>query len=814
MRTKKIRTLVVLNLLALALLFVSWQPVSAQTTPAGLEMQAQAAFEGNFKYGEWLPIWATLENTGTDTDAVLQAQINQSGGNITFATRVSLPYSSRKQVVLYVLPNNFSREIEIQLVSEDTLLASQVVEVSPIQTDHYVVGIAAPEWGPLAQISSIHFERSPREIVLTDLALDQIPDQPASLNSFDVIILNDADTSAFSEAQQHSLENWVKNGGFLVIGGGAGTEKTASGLPESLANFEVQQLVETSDLQNLEQLGGGEEILLSGPFLVSQITRSSDGDSPAVLHQWPVGKGTVSLVSLSLTDAPFNAWSGTPEFWKNLLANDAYFPFWLPRDISQRQMRSNSMSYPLSNLPALDLPSIKNLGVLLIVYILVIGPVNYWTLKRRKKLHLAWVTIPVLTAVFAVGAFGLAYAMRGNDIVTNKLAIINLDQDGYAQINSYIGMFSPAQESYEIDISGSLLLSPTTSNYYDPWSSYNPGSTIGETVFMQGEPSKVVGLEINQWSMQSFMSENQTAYFGQIVSDLTLSGNQLTGSIENRMEQPLMDAAIVFGNSVISLGDLAPQESFAVEAAITEQSPEFYGGTLTYKILEAYYPNINFEYQREYELRRSILDATFQPFGFWIGPAFEGSAPAQGDNLSLPNVYLVGWVEEVPPEIQINGKRATQNALGMLTTHLPFQVASGEYALPTTLIEGRLTDQSSNNGYCGSTSTSIFLDYGSAEFEFQIPPAMLDTEIDELLVRFQEEASQWNGGQINTTLSIYDWDKDRWSGISNLANGINGIDDTDSYINQNGIIKIKLEKDVANSGGCLLVLVGLEGFKP
>jgi hypothetical protein len=149
----------------------------------------------------------------------------------------------------------------------------------------------------------------------------------------------------------------------------------------------------------------------------------------------------------------------------------------------------------------------------------------------------------------------------------------------------------------------------------------------------------------------------------------------------------------------------------------------------------------------------------------------------------------------------------------MLTTHLPFQLASGEYALPTTLIEGSLTDQSTNSGYCGSTSTSIFLDRGSAEFEFQIPPALLETEIDELMVRFQEEASQWNGGNITGTLSIYNWEKERWSGISNLTNGINSIDGSDGFIDSNGIVRIKFEREAANSGGCVIVLVGLEGSK-
>jgi hypothetical protein len=110
---KKFHILAVFNLISLAALLFSLRTVSAQITHTSLEMQAQAAFEGKFKYGEWLPIVVTLENSGADMDITIQAQINQQGKNNIFARKVSLPFSSRKQVILYVLPNNFSREIKI-----------------------------------------------------------------------------------------------------------------------------------------------------------------------------------------------------------------------------------------------------------------------------------------------------------------------------------------------------------------------------------------------------------------------------------------------------------------------------------------------------------------------------------------------------------------------------------------------------------------------------------------------------------------------------------------------------------------------------
>ena len=114
--------------------------------------------------------------------------------------------------------------------------------------------------------------------------------------------------------------------------------------------------------------------------------------------------------------------------------------------MSLRQLRMDNMYYPLSNQPSLDLPSIRGIGILLLIYIILVGPVNYLVLRGIKKLHLAWVTIPILTVLFTGGAFGTAFLMRGNDILVNSISMIDLYPDGSASLDSFVGVFSPSRK--------------------------------------------------------------------------------------------------------------------------------------------------------------------------------------------------------------------------------------------------------------------------------------------------------------------------------------------------------------------------------
>ncbi|MEZ4836836.1 MAG: hypothetical protein R2873_33395 [Caldilineaceae bacterium] len=181
-------------------------------------------------------------------------------------------------------------------------------------------------------------------------------------------------------------------------------------------------------------------------------------------------------------------------------------------------------------LPSLDLPSVRNLTILLGIYILLVGPVNYLLLRRMRRLGWAWITIPLLTLVFSVGAFGLGYGLRGNDLILNKIALIRPATGGVTEVTSYMGLFSPAQESYEIVVDGEGLLSPLCATLIRGAAA---PMAAGDMVIIQGERSRLRGLNINQWSMRSFMQQSRWDDFGSVDADLRFDAKGLVGDITN-----------------------------------------------------------------------------------------------------------------------------------------------------------------------------------------------------------------------------------------------------------------------------------------
>ena len=141
------------------------------SAPPDLEMEVEPAFDGYFKYGEWLPVWVELRNDGPDLDAEVRVRVPGDWGATTFAAPVSLPTGSHKLIPVYVLPNNFTHVLEVELHANDDLLLSQRVPVKPQANLNYLVGVVAPERSALSFIGGASLAGQERPITLIDLSL-------------------------------------------------------------------------------------------------------------------------------------------------------------------------------------------------------------------------------------------------------------------------------------------------------------------------------------------------------------------------------------------------------------------------------------------------------------------------------------------------------------------------------------------------------------------------------------------------------------------------------------------------------------------
>jgi len=803
---KRIIRLVTALLLIAVLSGTAASHAAAQTS--GVEMRAQPAFEGYFKYGEWLPVWVELENSGGDIDGEVRVRVRGSAGSTVFAVPVSLPAGARKRVPVYVLPNNFSREIEVELVSGDRRIESQKVPVQSQPNISFLIGLVAPERGALALMSGIEMPGRHRPIILVDIGLQELPERVEGLKSLDVLVFNGVDTSSLTPDQAAVLKAWVAAGGRLVIGGGAGFQQTSAAFADILPvqGGQIQE-ISAEELAPLAEFAGTESSRDPGPFVAvlgdagDSVVLAGSKDFPLVVER-TFGAGLVDFVSLDLTAPPFEGWSGTENFWQALLSPGAAYPDSLPPDMSARQMRAQSMPYTLSNMPMLDLPSVQGLALLLGIYILLVGPVNYLVLRWRKRLHWAWVTIPLITILFSAGSFGIGYLLRGTDLVVNKVAVIEMRPGAPAGVTSYLGLFSPGADNYQVQVAGQGLLSPIQT-YYDPWGGGLPStSTSSEVVFVQGETGEVRGLSVNQWSMQSFMSEEIWPDFGQISADLQIDGDLLRGVIRNETSQVIRDAVVILGKSFVRLGDLAPGEEAEVVLDLLKISGQRFSPPLSYMLFEDQFINQGASGPpREAEVKRSVVESTFES-GPWMRMS-SGRMTGWGESRE---VMLLGWVDDAPPALSIRGREPQQQATALVYQPLEYNFPSdGTISLPPGMIPGSLVEIPRDGGICGDMSSpSVYLASGEAVFEFTVPEELRRLPVNELKLSLSTDAGWWDAPEV----AVFDWSENGWGELPQVVQGLNVITDAGSLVNDSGLIRVRLSSN--NTQGCYYVDMGLE----
>lgn len=800
-------------LLITAVLVTPGNNAGAQaTTPV---MTASAAYSGYFKYGEWLPVWVELENQGQDIEAQIRVEVSTSQGLIVYEVPVSLPSGSHKRIPVYVLPNNFSRELAIKLVSEGKTILSSKAAVRPQSNISYFSGLIAPQRGALSLLRGIKLPGQERPTVLMDLTLAEIPERADALHSFDLLVFNDVDTTKLTPGQKDALVGWIQKGGHLVIGGGAGAQRTLAGLPDSLAPLKITATseVQGADVGSLAQYAQTDPIVATGPFVIAQGDLGSESrvaasakDLPLLVEK-PVGYGMVHFVALDLAGAPFNGWTGCQAFWETVIGPAGAYPENMPFDMSPRTFLSSSLIYALSNIPSLDLPSVKGIIIMLGIYILIVGPINYLALRRMRRLHLAWVTIPLITAIFALGTFGLGYTMRGNDLVLNKIALVQVGSNGDAPVTSYMGLFSPRQQAYEISVQGEGLLSPMTGYEYDPWGTGGVNTTGGEMVFVQGQPARLRGLTVNQWSMQSFMSEGTWKGFGSLEGNLRLENETLVGTVKNSTQYALSDVVVTLQNRIQRLGDMAAGEEKEVNLGLANLQADRFNSSISYRL---YQENLEpgKSPTRLDNLKMNIISSVFEN-GTWMKTISSRRFPSSsGDNNG--GVFVFGWMEQAPPEVSIEGNTLAYKTTTLVYSSIDYRLpTSGYLSLPPGLIPGSITKYPISGGVCG-TSTSVSLGQGQAEMEFSIPSYLTGVKVTTLKVSLYQDSGSVGG---LPEVALYQWENESWTTIQEPIQGTNIIQNAAPYIKE-GKVRIRLGTEGNNNYSCNYVDLGLEAEQP
>jgi hypothetical protein len=806
-------TLLCLIALALFCTPLSQAAEAQKDGTTSIKLNARSFFDGNFKYGDWLPIEVTLENYGEAVEAQVETTIsspyNGTTFNTTFRREVSLGQRANKRLILYIQPfvqtANVSRNVvydaKVELKINNQKLDEKSVKLQPLNPSDYLVGALVSDPNVLTGLNNLKVGPQRSRVTAVALNLAEIPDRMEGLRSLNALIISETATDGLTGAQRTALRDWVSTGGQLLLMGGNGWGRVREAFDSSFLPFDVLDFANITDVSSLLPVPG-EKALLAKPVAMArgQVLQGARalafgpptgnaGPSPMITER-RLGGGRVIAVAVDLTAPALLDWSGNSRSWQELFNYNAGSNNALYSEQNPQLKNAADLQAFISSVPDLQVPNLMPFLIIFGIYVLIMSPLNYLVLKRVGRLELAWVTIPLSIAVCTGVTISIANSQPPGQIIISQMSVVQVGpgQDN-AQVRSYAALFSPEDRRYQValeaqeGLTGSLLL---------PMIRNTNGATENDPakVVVQGEHSRLDGLQIGQWGAQGFSAETTLpAQKFQLSSDLYFQRDQslpdnykIVGTIRNTTNTTIRNALLILGDMPVKLKDEVIDPGEAVKVEFNLPSPT--------AMAQAYCSNNYGSYgsfppqtpgdrisnllrqdrgnQRDDKLmanRAGFLKKIFD------SGRYSPINPQRG-------VDLVGWLDQNPLPISVDDVTVQDKTSQVLIARLPVSGETREGEARFIAPGAYLWPESSSNDAGLSPLTNrtdrldeVCLTRGSVTVQYRLPTEQTQARVNKLTLYLNSvSTSSQRSPSPPDRVEVYDWQSGKWQLLNNLTN--------------------------------------------
>jgi hypothetical protein len=792
-----IKSLLILLTVALASVVFIY-PVPAQES-SDLSMSIDIGFDSRCKENHWTQIRAILENNGPDTSGQIEAHmISFSGQRTVYASLVELPGLSRKELSLYVYPDGHRAEVEVFFVVNGRQAAAQTVPLNCSPSNDLLIGLWAAS--PTAFYGLSDLAPSSRAPALIPIDLQHIPDRAEAMGALDILVIAGVDTGKLNQAQRATLQEWLDQGGRLVVAGGTHWQMTAAGIGELLPLQPVRS-VTLPDLNPLGDLAPQEyrSGALDGPAVVATGALSESaqvivsygdrdqGNLPLVVQN-RLGAGSVYYLAADPSLAPWNSWDGSQGFFRNLLGRPFDLPSW-----NSGLGDAYSANLAASRIPALDLPSGFLICGFLGFYVLAAGPMNYYVLRKLKRRELAWISVPALVILFSVLSILVGNFMRGGQPVLNKLSIIQVRSGASeAQVDGIIGVFSPVRGTYSLKAGRNYLLHPLSESQ----------SQRDWTLVQAHDGTSIPDLRIEGGSVSVFAMSGRTPAPG-FSHTLTLKNGArgsrsllLSGSITNQSSLILKDALLLAPGGSQALGDLGPGETRQISLQLTQAQQGNISNVNTQNTAANPIPQV-YGYEDPTLIEITGSSAYYEdPQAYTRYHLLKAASPSGSSRGG--GIYLSGWTDESPLQLGFEenaAQRYSIEATSLYLISLPptFDLGDEQIILPPAAFSWALLE---SNSYTSITPYELYGIPGGISLEFWLAQPISFGHIESLIFHLDPLASS-TPPQFEAYL--WDFQSQDWEQIGELKWGDNDIPNPARFIGTGGRIQLKIDSGRAGS---------------
>lgn len=540
----------------------------------------------------WFPVTCEIQNDGPSFNGLVEITGGQFGNGQARRIAIELPTGTKKRfsVPLYCTSRH-------RVTVDATLFNEKGTKI--IAERKGVDARAVVDWQSplLASLSRTHGgaaalpeggnKSSPLKPATTHLSPDFFPDNPLALESIALLYLHSARAVELKEAQLNALFAWVHGGGHLVLaveqpGDVKAVGKLQSFLPCTLG--EVSARTEHSALQQwLNNTRGNESVLrprlakgnnqtptVPNPFVTlaaDEAFESADlpvvnatlrdgrvligtADAPLAI-QASRGRGQITVLLFSPELDPVRTWKNRNWLWAKLAD--------VPHEFFANVNMANSGSLSLDGIfgAMVDSKQIRKLPIgwlllLLLAYLVVIGPLDQYWLKKINKQMLTWITFPTYVVLFSLLIYFIGYKLRSGEMEWNELHVVDVTpRPGGADWRgrTYCSAYSPMNARYNVasDTGFSTLRGEV---------GQGGAQEVSKALVEQRGNGFAAQLQVPVWTSQLFVNDWWKQGNTPLNVTVTQRGDSYDVRLENTSGKKIPQARLIIDGRMYDLGDI------------------------------------------------------------------------------------------------------------------------------------------------------------------------------------------------------------------------------------------------------------------
>jgi hypothetical protein len=263
------------------------------------------------------------------------------------------------------------------------------------------------------------------------------------------------------------------------------------------------------------------------------------------------GRGQITLFNFNPELKPFLEWKNRHHFWAKIVG--------MPPELLQKNSTYSRAYQSIDGVfgAMVDSRQIRKLPVgwlllILVAYLLVIGPLDRYWLKKINRQMLTWLTFPAYVAMFSLLIYFIGYKLRAGDTEWNELHLVDIlpgSPSSQSRLHglTYGSLYSPANARY------TLAFEKPFAAFRGEYST----SDSGRSAIQYKGDGFMASAAVPVWTSQLFATRWWRDQDTPLLATLTGDSTNITATMVNQLDVDLANVRLIHDGLIHDLGSIA-----------------------------------------------------------------------------------------------------------------------------------------------------------------------------------------------------------------------------------------------------------------